>query len=96
MGIQIGFSRKDVEHLIVERDEEELHCGCCYSCLEGLGEEKCEDIYVAQYVRLEWNAATVWVHVHNDQCWVDANHWGQNRNKILFILEGNNIEYTEG
>lgn len=95
MGIQIGFSKADVAHLIVEEDKEELCCGNCYGCVEEWN-SPCSNLYIAEYAKLSHGAVEIWVHVVDGYCWIDANHWGSNRNKILYILAENNIEYVEG
>jgi hypothetical protein len=99
MGIQIGFRQNDVQHLVTETHSERYACGQCEAC-ENM--EDCNNFTVGTDVKLEWNGVSIWVHAyhseHYDQgmCWCDANHWGSNRKPLLYILEGNNIEYYEG
>lgn len=51
MGIQVGFNKADVAHLIVEEDKEELRCGNCYECVEEWN-SPCSNLYIAEYAKL--------------------------------------------
>lgn len=95
MGIQISFNYKDVEHLVADDNTESYACGFCMYCQEG-DEHMCYDVYTAESVLLLQGKLSIWVHKNGGVCWIDANHWGSNRAKIIPLLESNNIQYWEG
>lgn len=95
MGIQIGVAVKDVEHLIATMENVRYPCFQCEMCEDGL-DDQCTDEHVAQEIKLQYNDVSIWMNVDNNFAWCDANHWGSNREKILYILNENNIEYVEG
>lgn len=99
MGIQIGFRQNDVQHLVTETHSERYTCGRCSLC-ENM-EDGCQDTTVETSIKLEWDGISIWVYTyyseHDKQmmCWCDANHWGSNRQPLLYILVGNNIDFRE-
>lgn len=97
MGIQIGVNYEDVAHLIVAEEDEEYGCGRCSQCVDAWGAH-CFNSTTVVYYKLQHKDVEMWMSSSGggNWLWCDANHWGSNREKILFILNENNISYTEG
>lgn len=58
------------------------------------------DVYEIDYVNLEWLALTLYGCDDGKSAWVDANHWGRNRELLMRWIEKNSlvegVDWVEG